>query len=134
MWHQTDEKKSKNQFYLNGHVDTLILMNYLTIHVSVFHSRLTDSVGENAFEVTATQAGGERVRMRIDVLDRHDGVYIVRLKLFSAPENVEVSIKYNKQHVADSPYKIKGKQKKVLYPASFKLLDVLNQTHATTRL
>lgn len=88
-------------------------MNYLTIHVSGFHSRLTDSVGENAFEVTATQAGGERVRMRIDVLDRHDGVYIVRLKPFSAPENVEVSIKYNKQHVADSPYKIKGKQKKI---------------------
>ena len=62
--------------------------------------------------MSVTQAGGERVRMRVDVLDRHDGVYIVRLKPFSAPENVEVSVKYNEEHVADSPYKIKGKQER----------------------
>ena len=60
-----------------------------------------------------TQEGGDRVRMRVDVLDRHDGVYIVRLKPFSAPENVLVSVKFNGQHVAESPYKIRGSRKKV---------------------
>ncbi|KAK7115228.1 protein O-glucosyltransferase 2-like [Littorina saxatilis] len=77
--------------------------------VDVKGEKLTDSVGETAFQVTVTQAvGEERVRLRVDILDRHDGVYIVRLKPFSAPENILVSVKYGEEHVAESPYKVKG--------------------------
>jgi hypothetical protein len=60
--------------------------------------------------VDVAGTGGERVRMRIDILDRHDGVYIVRMKLFGEYSHVTVIVTYNGEHVADSPYKIKGKQ------------------------
>ncbi|KAL8590612.1 hypothetical protein ACOMHN_011048 [Nucella lapillus] len=70
---------------------------------------LTDSVGENAFKVGVTLENSKNhVRMRVEVLDRLDGVYIVRLKPFSAPENVVISVKHNGEHVADSPYRVKG--------------------------
>lgn len=46
--------------------------------------------------------------IRIDILDRHDGVYIVRLQLYQDAKNVQISVQYDGHHVAESPYKVKG--------------------------
>lgn len=70
--------------------------------------KITDSVGENAFHVEVEGPGGQRARMRIEVLDRHDGVYIVRMKSYAELHNLILSITYDGVQVADSPYKIKG--------------------------
>lgn len=54
-----------------------------------------------------------KCRVRVDQLDRRDGVYIVRYKIVGVCWNVEIHIFYysnNKQkHVAKSPYRISGK-------------------------
>ena len=56
----------------------------------------------------------------MDVLDRHDGVYIVRMKPFQEAENVQISIKYMGEHVADSPYTIAGKKDDNIFSRVFK--------------
>ena len=44
----------------------------------------------------------------IQVLDRHDGSYLVRYKLWQWYHSVVISVLYNGQHVAASPYTLSG--------------------------
>ena len=54
-------------------------------------------------EETSTQAWSE-------VLDRHDGSYILRYKTFeSCLKGLLIEIKYHDKHLAESPYLIQGK-------------------------
>jgi Filamin/ABP280 repeat len=69
----------------------------------------TDSVGPNAFSVSITKSADQSgVRAWIQVLDRQDGSYIVRYKLVESPKDLSLSIFYNNQQVANSPYFLKG--------------------------
>ena len=71
---------------------------------------LTDSVGEKAFEVTSVLADtGARARVWLQVLDRHDGSYIVRFKLYESYKDIIISVLHNEKHVAKSPYFLKGR-------------------------
>ena len=51
---------------------------------------------------------GVRTRIWNQVLDRHDGSYIVRYKVYESYEDVMIGIEYNGHPVADTPYKLEG--------------------------
>jgi len=42
-------------------------------------------------------------------LDRHDGSYIVRFKLYESYKDIIISVLHNEKHVAKSPYFLKGR-------------------------
>ncbi len=70
---------------------------------------ITESLGENAFEVLLIQKDGERVYARPEVLDRNDGSYIVRYKLHRQANDLIIAIRYNQKPVAQSPYTLSGR-------------------------
>lgn len=49
-----------------------------------------------------------KCRVRIEVIDRRDGLYIVRYKVFSQCWSVEIHVTYENSHVSKSPYRIPG--------------------------
>ncbi|XP_070575936.1 protein O-glucosyltransferase 2-like [Ptychodera flava] len=65
------------------------------------------SPGPNAFEVTI-QPRNKRGRIWTQLLDRNDGTFIVRFRMYASYDNLEISVKSGRRHVADSPYVIKG--------------------------
>ena len=48
-------------------------------------------------------------RIWTQILDRHDGTFIVRYKMFQACNDVEINITWQGQHIAESPYKLPGR-------------------------
>ena len=72
-------------------------------------SSFTESLGNNVFTVQVNvAANGVRTRTTIEVLDRHDGSYLVRYKLWQGYHGVVINVLYNGQHVAASPYALSG--------------------------
>lgn len=72
-------------------------------------SSFTESLGSNFFTVQVNEAAsGVRTRTAVQVLDRHDGSYLVRYKLMQGYRDVVISVLYNGQHVANSPYTLSG--------------------------
>ncbi|OWF45105.1 KDEL motif-containing protein 1 [Mizuhopecten yessoensis] len=71
-------------------------------------SNVTKSIGDKAFELTISGSNGDRVRVWAQVLDAFDGTYIGRFRLVNSYNGLTINIKYNGQHVADSPYQLKG--------------------------
>lgn len=69
---------------------------------------VTHSVGDKAFELTVTRSDGLRARVFVQTLDANDGSYIGRFRLYDSYSDLTVNIKYMDQHVAGSPYKLKG--------------------------
>lgn len=45
-------------------------------------------------------------------MDRKDGSYVVRYKMFSTAEDLMIDILYGGRHVASSPYTLKGRNNK----------------------
>jgi len=78
-----------------------------TLLVSVWSS-FTESLGNNFTVQVNEAANGVRTRTMIQVLDRHDGSYLVRYKLWQGYHSVVISVLYNGQHVAASPYTLSG--------------------------
>jgi len=77
--------------------------------LAVLCSSLTESLGNNIFTVQVNEAAkGMRTRTAIQVLDRHDGSYLVRYKLMQGYHDVVINVLYNDQHIADSPYTLSG--------------------------
>jgi hypothetical protein len=79
---------------------------------------ITESIGEKPFEVSLSSAGQNRVRVYLQILDKQDGIYIVRFRIFSTLENVKISVTFNGKDVAQSPYELPGK----VYVFSFYIL------------
>lgn len=73
-----------------------------------FFFSITSSIGEPGFGVTITSTSKSRVRVYMNKLDRKDGLYIVRFRLFENENDLEISVTYKDQHVADSPYQLPG--------------------------
>lgn len=48
-------------------------------------------------------------RIWVNTLNRKDGLYIVRYKLYETCYDMEISVAYKGAHAGGSPYKIKGK-------------------------
>jgi hypothetical protein len=74
-----------------------------------YFSRLKDSP-EDVFEVHITgDSSYKNCRIWVNMLDRKDGSFIVRYKLYHTCNNFKINVTYKGVHVALSPYIIKGK-------------------------
>ncbi|XP_071957348.1 protein O-glucosyltransferase 2-like [Antedon mediterranea] len=67
----------------------------------------TDSPGENTYTVKVGPKD-RRGRIWLQVLDRHDGSFLVRYRMFESYQNMQVDVKIGEKHVAKSPYTLKG--------------------------
>ena len=83
-------------------------MNVVQVLLKYAYS-FTDSVGEDAFSVNIVQDSGARARVWPQLLDRHDGSYILRYKMHQSYKDMRIEIKYGDKHIAQSPYKLHGK-------------------------
>lgn len=70
-------------------------------------NNLTDSPGQDAFDVKITSSSG-RVRAWLQKLDRKDGSFIVRYRLFASYPDLTIEITHKGKSVANSPYKLEG--------------------------
>ncbi|KAK3749514.1 hypothetical protein RRG08_043420 [Elysia crispata] len=71
-------------------------------------SNVTTSVGKKIVSALVSPANGDNARIWTEVLDRHDGSFIVRFRLFSSTSDLKVAVTLRGQHIADSPYTITG--------------------------
>lgn len=51
---------------------------------------------------------GGRVRAWRQVLDRHDGSFLVLYRAYESVKELFINVKYNGKHVAESPYILQG--------------------------
>ncbi|XP_051881576.1 protein O-glucosyltransferase 2 isoform X5 [Pristis pectinata] len=68
----------------------------------------TSSPGENTFTVNINSPGEEFTRIWVQVLDRKDGSFLVRYRMYSSYRDLVIEIKFQDAHVAQSPYFLKG--------------------------
>lgn len=47
-------------------------------------------------------------RVGVQVLDRKDGSFIVRYRMYASYRNLKIEVKHHGQHVAKSPYILRG--------------------------
>ncbi|GFR82613.1 KDEL motif-containing protein 1 [Elysia marginata] len=84
-------------------------------------SNVTTSVGNKVVSAFASPANGDHARIWTEVLDRHDGSFIVRFRPFSTTSDLKLSVTLRGQHLAESPYTIRG-------PVYHETCDCPNQT------
>ncbi|XP_072013889.1 protein O-glucosyltransferase 2-like isoform X2 [Amphiura filiformis] len=65
------------------------------------------SPGEKAFQINIKPATG-RGRIWTQLLDRHDGSFIVRYRLYDSYPELHIEVKSGDRQVADSPYVLQG--------------------------
>ena len=70
----------------------------------------TYSPGKDAFTFALSTLNGERVRAYRVILDRSDGSYIVRFRLYETYKGLVMEVKHDGKHVANSPYELKGEE------------------------
>ena len=75
--------------------------------LSLFYS-FTYSPGPQAFHVSVRPSDRQRGRIQVQLLDRHDGSFIVRYKLYQSYPGLIITVISGDQHVADSPYQLEG--------------------------
>ena len=68
----------------------------------------TYSPGEKAFQINIGPVHG-RGRIWTQLLDRHDGSFIVRYRMYDSYEELRIEIRSGDRQVADSPYILQGK-------------------------
>ncbi|XP_078719426.1 protein O-glucosyltransferase 2 [Lampetra fluviatilis] len=68
----------------------------------------TSSPGEGTFKVKLSAADGAFLRAWVQVLDRHDGSFLVRYKLYASYTDLRVEVTYRDKHIAKSPYTLRG--------------------------
>lgn len=78
-----------------------------------FNYVLFNSINSSLSEQFEVQIEGQSKVGRVcrswtNILDRKDGSYIIRYKLYESCKNLIVNVKYKNQHVGDSPYVIKN--------------------------
>ncbi|XP_038673680.1 protein O-glucosyltransferase 2 isoform X4 [Scyliorhinus canicula] len=68
----------------------------------------TSSPGENLFTVNIYSPGEQFTRIWVQVLDRKDGSFLVRYRMYSSYRGLTIEVKFQDEHVAQSPYVLKG--------------------------
>ncbi|XP_035673489.1 protein O-glucosyltransferase 2-like [Branchiostoma floridae] len=82
-----------------------------------FYIQATDTNGENftyspgdkAFRVSISPTGGGRARVWVQKLDRQDGTFLVRYKMFDSYDGLKIEVFSGDEPVADSPYLLPGR-------------------------
>ncbi|KAM4562076.1 protein O-glucosyltransferase 2 [Fundulus diaphanus] len=69
---------------------------------------LTTSPGEKTFEVKIVSPTEQFTRIWIQVLDRRDGSFLVRYRLYATYTDLHIHVLLEARHVAKSPYVLKG--------------------------
>lgn len=59
-------------------------------------------------KITGKTSTNRECRIWVNTLDRKDGSYIVRYKVYESCLSIVINVRYDGNHVAQSPYKIKG--------------------------
>jgi len=83
------------------------LLNNHKVTIITVTCSLTESPGENAFQVQISSSSG-RVRAWVQKLDRHDGSFIIRYRLFATYPDLTIEITHKGKSVAKSPYRLQG--------------------------
>lgn len=85
-------------------------LNLLFIPYSLYHS-LTTSPGEKTFEVKIISPGEHLTRIWLQVLDRKDGSFLVRYRMYSTYRDIHIHVLLKNEHVANSPFVLEGSRK-----------------------
>lgn len=70
---------------------------------------LTTSPGEKTFEVKIESTAEQLTRIWIQVLDREDGSFLVRYRMYATYTDVHIHVLLKNKHVAKSPFILKGR-------------------------
>ncbi|XP_026564172.1 KDEL motif-containing protein 1 [Pseudonaja textilis] len=70
--------------------------------------RFTTSPGEKAFQVKITAPEEQFTRVGVQILDRKDGSFIVRYRMYASYKNLRIEVWAKSKQVAESPYILKG--------------------------
>lgn len=73
----------------------------------------TTSPGEKTFEVKITSPTDPYARIWIQVLDRNDGSFLVRYRMYASYTDLHVQILLKDKLVGKSPYVLKGEKNQV---------------------
>ncbi|KAL4232394.1 Protein O-glucosyltransferase 2 [Mactra antiquata] len=76
--------------------------------VSISGENITQSIGHPGFSVSVTSTLTLHSNLNVDIVDSGQGLYIVRYRLFEALPDLEISVTFGGQHVAQSPYYLSG--------------------------
>ncbi|KAL7881275.1 hypothetical protein AOLI_G00081230 [Acnodon oligacanthus] len=68
----------------------------------------TSSPGENTFEVKIASPSEPFSRIWVQVLDRRDGSFLVRYRMYASYTDLNIQVLLKNKHVAKSPYVLKG--------------------------
>ncbi|XP_075056079.1 protein O-glucosyltransferase 2 isoform X1 [Mixophyes fleayi] len=71
-------------------------------------SNFTCSPQKNLFQVRITAPTEQYTRVGVQLLDRKDGSFLVRYRLYASYKSLQIEITVNGKHVAKSPYFIEG--------------------------
>ncbi|KAF3842938.1 hypothetical protein F7725_001787 [Dissostichus mawsoni] len=71
-------------------------------------TNLTTSPGEKTFEVKIESPAEQFTRIWIQVLDRHDGSFLVRYRMYATYTDLHINVLLKNKHVAKSPFILKG--------------------------
>lgn len=71
-------------------------------------NRFTSSPGEKVFQVQISAPDEQFTRVGVQVLDRKDGSFIVRYRMYASYRNLKIEVRFQGQHVAESPYILTG--------------------------
>ena len=85
-----------------------ICIRNLSNDLIFFFNSVTESEGDDMFQVSIYK-NGNHPRIWTQTLNRHDGSFIVRFKLYETYKNLKIHILYKNKHVAKSPYLLDGK-------------------------
>lgn len=72
------------------------------------HHSFTSSPGEKTFEVKIISPGEHLTRIWLQVLDRKDGSFLVRYRMYSTYPDLHIHILLKNEHVANSPFILEG--------------------------
>lgn len=85
--------------------DIVVPVRYIYVQaVDTDGKNFTESPGKDAF--TFEFSGW--IRVWREVLDRNDGSFIIRFRLYETYKDLELIVKHKKENVANSPYTLKG--------------------------
>lgn len=101
------EKKNKAD-RLESRIFVHLCLKIIFISYCSSRDRFTSSPGEKVFQIKISAPEEQFTRVGVQVLDRKDGSFIVRYRMYASYQNLKVEVKFQGQHVAKSPYILKG--------------------------
>lgn len=101
--------KGKSKIHrLDSMIFVHLFLKIIFLYYSSTHHRFTSSPGEKIFQIKISAPDEQFTRVGVEVLDRKDGSFIVRYRMYASYKNLKVEVKFQGQHVAKSPYILNG--------------------------